>query len=67
MKGPIGQLQLGFGKSIYNFEEVQPAPPTDQFPVNVVNPQNMDIIMYDTPSQKWINKSRIILTDGGNF
>lgn len=67
MKGAIGQLQLGFGKSIYNFTEVEPLPPDDLFPVKITDPQDLDVVVYDSSIQKWTNRNRIILTDGGNF
>lgn len=67
MKGPIGQLQLGFGKTVFNYEEVPPTPPEDQFNVKIINPQDLDVVVYDSASQKWVNSTRLILTDGGNF
>lgn len=67
MRGPIGQLNLGFGKSIFNFSEVPEVAPEDQFPVKIIDPQDLDVILYDAGLKKWTNRNRIILTDGGNF
>lgn len=67
MIASIGQLQLGFGKSKYDFEEVLPPPPTDVLEVYVVDAQNMDALIFDSSINKWTNKPSKILTDGGNF
>lgn len=66
MISSIGQLQLGFGKSKYDFQEVVPSR-TDKIDLYVSNAQNMDTLIFDSTINKWTNKPSRILTDGGNF